>query len=91
MPTQTNLTVAKLMSVDQVQKILGTKLEDEARILDTLVAEAVDGRPNVALWKSFNEAAQRDDLLPEVAFAYEQLVRSKRPEARANAYRRRTS
>ena len=85
MPTQTNLTVAKLMSVDQVQTILGTKLEDEARILDSLVAEAVEGRPNVALWKSFNEAAQRDDLLPEVAFAYEQLVRSKRLKSAPNA------
>ncbi len=84
MPTQTNLTVAKLMSIDQVQTILRTKLEDEARILDSLVAEAVEGRPNVALWKSFNEAAQRDDLLPEVAFAYEQLVRSKRLKSAPN-------
>src|SRR5260221_6040461 len=78
MATQTNLSTAKLMSVEQVKTILKTRLEDEARILDTLVAEATAGRPVSELWKALHEAAQRDDLLPEVAFAYEQLARGKR-------------
>ncbi|HVY46611.1 MAG TPA: hypothetical protein VHB21_12070, partial [Minicystis sp.] len=78
MATQTNLNAAKLMSVEQVRTILRTKLEDEARILDTLVAEAVASRPHADLWKALHEAASRDDLLPEVAFAYEQLARGKR-------------
>ncbi|HEY4117429.1 MAG TPA: hypothetical protein VGM56_06215, partial [Byssovorax sp.] len=76
-----NLTPGRILPLEQVRSILRARLEDEARILDTLVAEASAGRMHPELWRALHEAASRDDLLPEVAFAYEQLTRSKRLRA----------
>ncbi|MEJ7730274.1 MAG: hypothetical protein WKG00_13780 [Polyangiaceae bacterium] len=64
--------------VARVTVMLALRLEEEAGVLDLLLEEAVRGRPHGEIWKQLHQAAVRDDMLPELAFAYEQLARGRR-------------
>src|SRR6185295_10549083 len=64
--------------VERVAALLKTRLEDEAMVLDVLLGEVTKGRSHPELWTQLHEAAVRDDMLPELAFAYEQMARGKK-------------
>src|SRR5689334_2808600 len=57
---------------------LEQKLQNEAEILDVLVAAAQRGQDQPELWARLDAAAARDDRLAELAFAYERLSRDKK-------------
>lgn len=67
--------------LERVVAILKTRLEDTATVLDVLVTELGRGRAHPELWAMLHDAAARDDLLPELAFAYEQLARGRKLRA----------
>ena len=67
--------------VARVTAMLALHLEEEAGVLDFLLDEAGRGRAHGELWKQLHQAAVRDDMLPELAFAYEQLARGRRLRA----------
>jgi tetratricopeptide (TPR) repeat protein len=66
------------LRVDNLASALEQKLDNEAGILDLLVAALARGQANDALWAQLHASAQRDDRLAELAFAYERLSRDKK-------------
>ena len=66
------------LRIETLAAALEQKLDNEAAILDLLVAALARGQTNEALWDQLHAAAQRDDRLAELAFAYERLARDKK-------------
>ena len=66
------------LRLDVLASVLEQKLDNEAAILDLLVSALGRGQGNEALWEQLHAAAQRDDRLAELAFAYERLSRDKK-------------
>src|SRR5262249_11248459 len=64
--------------LDALGSALDQKLQNEAGVLDLLVSAHARGQAIDALWDKLHAAAQRDDRLSELAFAYERLSRDKR-------------
>src|SRR4029453_2411606 len=60
--------------LDALPTLLETKLEDEVAVLELLVSELQKGHEHPELWSRFHESVVRDDLLAELAFAYEQVI-----------------
>jgi tetratricopeptide (TPR) repeat protein len=54
------------------------KLEDEERLLDAMVAAMARGSLPDGTWERLHVAAQRDDRLSELAFAFESVSQGKR-------------
>src|SRR5262245_15371 len=69
------------LRLDTLAATLEQKLEKEDAILDALVGAASKGQPQADLWAALHAAAQRDDRLAELAFAYEGVSRDKRLKA----------
>jgi tetratricopeptide (TPR) repeat protein len=57
------------------------KLEDEERLLDAMLAAMARGALAEGVWERLHVAAQRDDRLSELAFAFETLSQGKRLKA----------
>ena len=66
------------LRVDALASALEIKLENEPVVLDLLVTALARGQTNDPLWAQLHVAAQRDDRLAELAFAYERLSRDKK-------------
>jgi tetratricopeptide (TPR) repeat protein len=66
------------LRIDTLNSALEQKLDNEAAILDLLVSALARGQQNEPLWDQLHAAAQRDDRLAELAFAYERLSRDKK-------------
>lgn len=66
------------LRVDALASALEVKLENEPAVLDLLLTALARGQANDALWAQLHAAAQRDDRLAELAFAYERLSRDKK-------------
>ncbi len=66
------------LRIETLASTLEQKLEDEAAILDVLVAALARGQGNEALWEQLHAAAARDDRTAELAFSYERLARDKK-------------
>lgn len=73
------------LRIDTLAAILDQKLENEAAILDLLVGALARGQTHDTHWARLAEAAQRDDRLAELAFAYERLANDKRVKSLAPA------
>src|SRR5580693_469868 len=54
------------------------KLEDEEHLLDTWLASMPKGTVSADAWEKLHLAAQRDERLSELAFAFEAVSQSKR-------------
>jgi len=59
---------------DAIAAALQNKLEGEAQVLESLVANLSRGHPLPELWALLHEAAVRDGRVPALAFAYERLT-----------------
>src|SRR5579883_2645110 len=66
------------LRIETLAATLEQKLDNEAAILDLLVSTLARGQGNEPLWDALHAAAQRDDRLAELAFAYERLARDKK-------------
>lgn len=66
------------MRLDDLEAVLQQPLQSPDAVLDTLVMGVAKGQPRPELWPQFHEAVMRDDLLAELAFAYENLSQDKR-------------
>jgi tetratricopeptide (TPR) repeat protein len=66
------------LRLDTLASALEQKLDNEPAILDLLVSALARGQTNEAHWDQLHAAAQRDDRLAELAFAYERLSRDKK-------------
>ena len=66
------------LRLDTLASALEQKLDNEAAILDLLVSALSRGQATEAHWEQLHAAAQRDDRLAELAFAYERLSRDKK-------------
>jgi tetratricopeptide (TPR) repeat protein len=66
------------LRLDTLATVFEQKLENEAGILDLLVSALARGQAQDAHWTRLHEAAQRDERLAELAFAYERLSRDKK-------------
>jgi tetratricopeptide (TPR) repeat protein len=71
----------RVLRVETLAAALQQKLDNEAGVLDVLVAAMSKGQPNDALWSDLHAAASRDDRTAELAFCYERLARDKRLKA----------
>src|SRR5262249_5673223 len=69
------------LRIETLGATLRQKLENEAGVLDVLVAAMPKGQAPDSLWDELHDAAVRDDRTAELAFAYERLVRDKRMRA----------
>src|SRR5262245_55748318 len=58
------------ITMEVIEQTLAERLDNEVGIVDLLLAEACKGRGHPELWDRLHEAAQRDDRLAELAFAY---------------------
>jgi len=62
------------LKLDRVTQIIEKRLEQEAMVLDVLVAAAAKGNALPELWAQLHIAAVRDNRIAELALAYEQIV-----------------
>jgi lipopolysaccharide biosynthesis regulator YciM len=66
------------LRLDTLASALEQKLDNEAAILELLVSALARGQTTEPHWAELHAAAQRDDRLAELAFAYERLSRDKK-------------
>ncbi|HVY45632.1 MAG TPA: hypothetical protein VHB21_07115, partial [Minicystis sp.] len=71
--------------LDALGTALEQKLENETGVLDLLLSAHARGQDVDALWDKLHGAAQRDDRLAELAFAYERFTAEKRIKTMAAA------
>jgi tetratricopeptide (TPR) repeat protein len=64
--------------LETLRSVLADKLEHEPQILDVLVAATAKGQGDPALFELLHAAAQRDERIAELAFAYERLGQDRR-------------
>ena len=69
------------LRADHLSAALEQKLENEAGILDLLVSSLSRGQSQEENFEKLHQAAQRDDRLAELAFAYERLSKDKKLKA----------
>src|SRR6185437_838907 len=66
------------LRIETLASTLEQKLDDEAAVLDVLVAALARGQNSELLWEQLHAAAARDDRTAELAFSYERLTRDKK-------------
>ena len=71
--------------LDALSSALEQKLENESGVLDLLLAAHARGQSVDALWDRLHDAAQREDRLAELAFAYERFSSERRIKTMAAA------
>ncbi|HKQ71046.1 MAG TPA: hypothetical protein VJT73_16985, partial [Polyangiaceae bacterium] len=63
---------------EAIASTLQTKLEDEAYVLESLVAGLSRDKAPPELWALLHQAAARDERIPDLAFAYERLLQDRK-------------
>lgn len=66
------------LRIETLAATLEQKLDNEAAVLDLLVAALARGQTHDALWEAFHTAAVRDDKIADLAFCYERLAGDKK-------------
>jgi len=64
--------------IENIPEVLQQTLENEAAVLEVLVASVPKGQAPAEFWTMLHDAAVRDDRMAELAFAYEGLQTDRR-------------
>ena len=67
-----------MLKLESLPKVLAKQVKDPGAILDVLLTALAKGQHDAALWESLHSAAARDEILPELAFAYEKALSGRR-------------
>ncbi len=67
-----------MLKLESLPEVLAQQLKDPGAILDVLLKGLAKGRHDVALWEQLHSAAARDEILSELAFAYEKALTGRR-------------
>lgn len=69
---------ARTERLSRLNATLSSRLENPAAALETLMSELKLGDPHADLWRALHEAAERDGVEVETAWAYEKITADRR-------------
>ncbi len=67
-----------MLKLESLPEVLAQKLSAPRAVLDVLLTALAKGQHEASLWEGLHAAAARDEILPDLAFAYEKALAGRR-------------